>query len=124
MAKAAVANDKFGKIMILSSFCFQPNELLWRRLQLLANIRCFKEGLMAAMMRLALRFVTVCLAAFTKTTRAQGNPASAAESGIVAKLQRIARKNISDNRSNLSDGTDFFCAAPGLATAECRKHCA
>src|ERR1022692_1836683 len=39
--------------------------------------------------------------------------AQTSESGTVAKLQRIAKQNISDNRSNFPDGTDFFRAAPG-----------
>jgi hypothetical protein len=70
---------------------------------------------MVAFIRLALRllFVTVGLAGFSTTTRAQGNPAFAADSGTVAKLQNVAHKNIADNRSNFPDGTDFFRAAPG-----------
>lgn len=39
-------------------------------------------------------------------------PAQASEHGIIAKLEAVARKNISDNHSQFSDGTDFFRAAP------------
>ena len=47
------------------------------------------------------------------TTRAQGDPVFAANSGTVAKLQSVAHKNIADNRSNFPDGTDFFRAVLG-----------
>jgi hypothetical protein len=73
-----------------------------------------KDGSMAALTRVSrVCFFTVALAASATTTWAQRNPGSAAESGTVAKLQSIAHKNISDNRSNFPDGTDFFRAAPG-----------
>ncbi len=39
--------------------------------------------------------------------------AQAPQPDTVTKLEGIAGKNISDNRSNFPDGTDFFRAAPG-----------
>jgi hypothetical protein len=60
-----------------------------------------------------LLFVTACLAVFTAVTFGQGNAPPVVKSGTVAKLQSIAYKNISDNRSNFPDGTDFFRGAPG-----------
>jgi hypothetical protein len=112
---APVLTDKFGKIIILSGVCFQPTELSWRRQPLLGKHLVLKDGLMAALVRVLLRllFVAASLAVFTTATWAQGNPGAAAESATVAKLQSIARKNISDNRSNFPDATDFFRAAPG-----------
>lgn len=55
----------------------------------------------------------ICLTLFTTTGWGKGNSGAVPESGTVAKLQGIARKNMADNRSAFPDGTDFFRAAPG-----------